>query len=57
VVDNGNNRIQIFNKDGIWKRVIWKQGSTDNEFNYPSDVAVCKIDGRIFVSDSKNNWI
>ncbi len=53
VADAYNHRIQIFSKDGNWKKTIRKQGP-DGKFVCPCGVAVCKSSGRIFVSDRDN---
>jgi DNA-binding beta-propeller fold protein YncE len=46
-----NHCIQVFNREGVWKKTFGRKGSGDGEFNSPWAVAVRKSDGRIFVSD------
>jgi DNA-binding beta-propeller fold protein YncE len=53
VADRYNHRIQIFSKDGNWKKTIRKQGP-DRKFVCPWRVSVCKASSRIFFSDRDN---
>jgi len=54
ILTDFNYRVQIFDKHGNWKQTIGEKGSCDGAFNGPCSVDVCKIDGRIFVSDEYN---
>jgi tripartite motif-containing protein 71 len=50
-----NHLIQKFNKYGYWLLKIRQRGSGDSEFHRAWDFAVCKANGKIFVSDTDEN--
>lgn len=54
VADAGNNRIQVFKRDGTFVRKWGKQGSGAGEFNGPVGVAVTAA-GQVVVSDYYNH--
>ncbi|MCA9400747.1 MAG: 6-bladed beta-propeller [Candidatus Omnitrophica bacterium] len=56
VADTGNNRIQIFDQDGVFEYAFGQRGSKTGEFNAPQGVAV-NSRGMIFVADSNNHRI
>lgn len=56
VVDNGNNRIQIFDANGQIAGVLSRDDAEDDDFNQPSDVAV-DADGNIWVADTWNHRV
>ena len=54
IVDQDNNRIQVFARNGGWLgRIGNGQGSGNYEFNGPKDIAV-DADGNYYVADSGN---
>lgn len=56
VADSGNNRIQIFNPDGVFIRSFGGWGSGDGEFKGLEGVAVLP-NGNIVVCDRENHRI
>ncbi len=56
IADTGNNRIQAFNRDGIFVRVIGSSGSGDVQFSSPSGLTFDK-NGNLVVADTSNNRI
>ena len=57
VADCGNNRVQIFSKQGVWGATLGTgSGTGDYEFNCPSGVAV-DSSGNIYVSDGNNHRV
>ncbi len=52
-----NKCIQIFSKNESWKKTIAEFLSRDSKLYKPSGISVCKIYGRIFVTDCGNNRI
>ena len=53
VVDSGNSRIQVFDKDGNYKFMFGGKGSKDFQFMMPVGIAVFK--NRVFITDSYSN--
>lgn len=51
VVDGGNFRVQVFEKDGTWLRNIGQLGRRYGQFARPKGVAV-DVDGNVYVSDA-----
>ncbi len=56
VVDHQNNRIQVFNSNGIFLHSFGQKGCGDGEFSGPSAIAI-NSNGHILVSDTFNNRI
>lgn len=56
ISDPGNNRIQVFNSEGVWQRSIGKAGHGEGEFFNPIGVAV-DPQGNLFVVDNSNNRV
>jgi tripartite motif-containing protein 71 len=56
VVDSGNQRIQVFRRDGTFVRKWGRRGSSDGEFRLPFFVA-CGVDKLVYVTDVQNNCV
>ena len=59
VADTGNNRIQVFNSEGVWL-ASWgstKAGSGVNDFNNPQGLALDAARGALYVADTFNHRI
>ncbi|XP_018903617.2 E3 ubiquitin-protein ligase TRIM71 [Bemisia tabaci] len=56
VADRSNNRVQIFDCDGVFIRAFGTPGEGDGEFDRPAGVTVDK-DNRIIVADKDNHRI
>jgi sugar lactone lactonase YvrE len=56
VADTGNNRIQVFSKDGVFIRKWGQGGSSDSQFSAPRGIAFGSND-LLYVADSGNNRI
>jgi DNA-binding beta-propeller fold protein YncE len=56
IADTGNNRIQIFSKDGNFIRKWGTGGSGNSQFSAPRGIAIGP-NGLIYVADSANNRI
>ncbi len=54
VVDNGNTRIQVFDKEGQYLRTIGRRGQGPGEFRGPSRVFVNDLNGEIYVWDIRS---
>ena len=54
IVDRWNNRIQVTDLDGKFKRQFGKKGSGNGEFNDPKQLAF-DPDGNLWVADSDNH--
>jgi hypothetical protein len=52
VLDSGNHRLQVFDKDGKYLRTIGKRGQGPGEFNAPSSLQLDDETGNIFVKDN-----
>ena len=52
VLDSGNQRLQVFDKDGKYLRTIGKRGQGPGEFNTPTQLQLDDETGNIFVKDS-----
>ena len=55
ISDTGNDRIQIFDQDGIHKVSFGSTGTNDSEFNSP--IGISFFDDEILVADTGNNRI
>jgi tripartite motif-containing protein 71 len=55
VVDQGNNRLQVFDANGSFLRKWGSAGPGDGQFNAPSGLAVA--DGQVYVTDGLNNRV
>ena len=53
----GNDRVQVFTRDGRLLRVLGGHGSGPGQFNRPQALAVSPDGGRIYVADSCNHRI
>ena len=51
VLDRGNHRLQVFDKDGKYLRTIGKKGQGPGEFNSPRSLQLDNETGNIFVAD------
>lgn len=51
VLDSGNHRLQVFNKNGNYLRTIGKKGQGPGEFNTPSFMSLDKETGNILLTD------
>jgi hypothetical protein len=51
VLDSGNNRLQVFNKNGDYLRTIGKKGQGPGEFDTPSFMNLDKETGNILLTD------
>lgn len=51
----GNDRVQVFTRDGEWLREFGSPGTGDGQFQRPSGVAWRK--GKVFVADAINNRV
>ena len=56
VVDFGNSRIPVFDRDGNFKTKWGSEGSGDGQFRYPVGVAVDSA-GNVYVADQSNHRI
>jgi hypothetical protein len=55
IVDRGNHRIVVLQKDGVGARVLGKRGKGPAEFTNPTNIRV--KNGKIFVADEGNQRI
>ncbi|HET6458557.1 MAG TPA: NHL repeat-containing protein [Nitrosopumilaceae archaeon] len=56
VADTGNDRVQIFDSSGNWKKTIGKTGYISVQFSSPRGIAINST-GFIFVADTGNDRI
>jgi len=56
VADTGNNRVQVFNVDGIFQYEFGQMGNKPGQFNGPQGIAI-NGKGKIFVADTNNHRI
>jgi hypothetical protein len=54
VVDDGNTRIQVFDKEGKYLRTIGRRGQGPGEFRSPQNVFVNNQNGEIYVPDFRS---
>jgi WD40 repeat protein len=52
VLDSGNHRLQVFNKEGKYLHTIGKRGQGPGEFNAPTCFQLDNETGNIFVTDN-----
>lgn len=57
VADTTNNRIQIFNSDGIFQNTFGSYGQGNEEFDFPTFIFIDPINGDIYISDTYNHRI
>ncbi|MCI4432839.1 MAG: NHL repeat-containing protein, partial [Nitrosopumilus sp.] len=57
VVDTGNNRINLFKKDGTQSSKFGSSGSTDGLFQVPKGSVLDSLNGLLYVADTGNNRI
>jgi len=57
VLDRGNHRLQVFDKDGKYLRSIGKRGQGPGEFSQPSCLQIDEETGNIFVADFRSMTI
>jgi WD40 repeat protein len=57
ILDSGNHRLQIFDKDGKYFRSIGKRGQGPGEFSQPSCLQLDDETGNIFVTDYRSMTI
>jgi hypothetical protein len=57
VLENGNRRLQVFDKDGKYLRTIGKRGQGPGEFNAPTCLQLDDKTGNIFVTDNTRRKI
>ena len=53
VTDNGNSRVQVFDKNGNYLRQFGTAGSGDGQFDYPTAIKIGP-DGNVYVLDTNN---
>jgi len=56
VTDWGNNRVQVFDRDGDFLTAFGTSGEGPGEMDQPTDVAVGE-NGTVYVMDFKNNRV
>jgi len=56
VVDNGNNRVQVFQQNDKFSFTFGSKGSNPGQFQYPVRIAI-DSDNKVFVSDYHDNHI
>ena len=56
VTENGNNRVSILDKDGVFIHCFGSSGSSAGQFSAPSGIA-CSPNGSVYVSDRGNKRI
>jgi hypothetical protein len=54
VVDRGNTRIQVFDKEGQYFRTIGRKGQGPGEFRSPAGVFLNDLNGEIYVPDMRS---
>lgn len=54
VLDAGNTRIQVFDREGQYLRTIGRKGQGPGEFQSPQDVFVNDLNGEIYVPDFRS---
>jgi hypothetical protein len=54
VVDDGNTRIQVFDKQGQYLRTIGRRGQGPGEFRSPGGVFINDLNGEIYVPDLRS---
>jgi len=52
VLDSGNHRLQVYDKNGIYIRTIGKKGQGPGEFNTPRCISIDNENSKILVADS-----
>ena len=57
VLDSGNRRLQVFDKEGKYLRTIGKRGQGPGEFNAPTCLQLDDKTGNIFVTDNTRRKI
>ena len=57
VVDTNNNRVEVFDKNGVFVRTWGSVGTGDGQFIYPYAIAVDKVKNYVYVTDPYNNRI
>lgn len=57
VPDSGNNRIQVFSKDGSFITSLGEYGDQEMQFNYPNGIALSDHFGRVYVSEKSGNRV
>ena len=57
VVDSGNDRVQVFNREGCFVRTWGSQGDGVGQFRAPSDIAIHTATGLVWVSDTQNHRV
>jgi len=57
VTDAGNNRIQVFSRDGTYLRSFGRKGNNQGQFNFPTGIAFDRKNGNILVANNENHRI
>jgi len=57
VSDAGNNRIQVFSRDGTYLRSFGRKGNNQGEFNTPTGIAFDRKNENILVADINNHRV
>jgi len=57
VADSPNHRIQVFNADGSFYMSFGEYGQANNQFDFPSSVAVSPVNGDVYVADPYNHRV
>jgi hypothetical protein len=56
VADTGNGRVQMFNRDGRFLKLLGGRGDREGEFREPTAMRVSPH-GQLYILDSGNGWI
>jgi DNA-binding beta-propeller fold protein YncE len=57
VTEIGNDRVQVFDKNGKFLAMFGRKGSANGEFGNLHGIIVDKASGWIYVADSANNRV
>jgi DNA-binding beta-propeller fold protein YncE len=57
VVDQGNNRIEVFDRRGRLLRTWGGRGISENNFDLPSALAIDEGNSALYVADTRNNRV
>lgn len=57
VADSPNNKIKIYNSDGTYFNSFGSYGQENDQFHYPTFVAISPVNGDIYVSDTYNHRV
>jgi tripartite motif-containing protein 71 len=57
VLDSGNNRIETFSSEGVFRGVYGSAGSGHGQFSDPQGIALNQKTGNVYVADTNNNRV